>query len=297
VIQSLPICEICTRSFNDKKSLNNHLKSTNHGSECPECQKMFNGPTSFKSHYSAVHNANQSSNKPTTKDVKVKFFKCTACMQTFDNQQNLWSHKYNAHSNGIFCFCQKWFSNKTLLEEHIQSRHPYEVYHIMSYNKQMSTACGLSITRRVKYNDYNYIKKNIKPEKSCKKCNRIFVKNFQGKSPFSVYHIKSERNYRSSLCGVREFKRIKYEDYEKIKNNIKLDQRCENCLLVYEKKRDDLEKYKLNDTGYMSIQSDKEPDIEIMVGKSLVTQCNYCNQHFYMSESFCYECKKDMRKE
>ena len=95
--------------------------------------------------------------------AKVMPFLCSHCGKGYKYRQGLRAHVKASHENGYICyFCDKTFSNKTLLDSHLNG-HNLEKPHTCEY-------CGKSYQSRNSLSEHKCRTQNHQ----CKECGKLF---------------------------------------------------------------------------------------------------------------------------
>ena len=109
-------CQICHRTFNDKRNLNRHF-NTRHLKlkpyRCEHCGKSYGQSQDLNRHKKAVH-------------LKQKSYGCIICKKKFAYQNDLARHIRNVHQKvkNLSCtFCDKRFTRSQEVKIHIFSHH------------------------------------------------------------------------------------------------------------------------------------------------------------------------------
>ena len=133
------LCDICSKTFKEKKSLRRHMKSH---------------------------------------DSSIKY-KCTSCTQYFKSEDDFQKHRNDRHSKTHLCsFCGMMFKKKHSLDEHItlyghNGKSDGTGVYICPFEN-----CRKRYTRLIKYEGHLNRHTNTKPY-SCKICSKTFSETYR----------------------------------------------------------------------------------------------------------------------
>ena len=161
-------CQTCEESFESQEEFKDHMETVHKEKYCLFCRKYFS-PEDFANH---------------DKDKHI----CEICQKRVYSK---WHHKNLKHDEKSNCckYCDKTFSNNTLLQTHI----------LQAHIKPLSCdVCDYTCGTQSQLNKHNNSHDNI--IYSCEKCNLTFKSNYRKKIHILEVHMK-KFDYECSKCN------------------------------------------------------------------------------------------------
>ncbi|XP_053699067.1 zinc finger protein 665-like [Sabethes cyaneus] len=154
------LCEVCAKSFKDKKSLKDHLEIVHQGIKrfrCDICNKCFTRNGSLAEHKLIQH-------------AGIKQFSCNICGKAFGKEDSLKTHLTVHLGKRFRCeVCSKTFLKRAFLNAHIGKAHPSE-------NGPKPFACSVckkSFSSSYHLKNHQLIHTNDRPQR-CEQCGASF---------------------------------------------------------------------------------------------------------------------------
>ena len=198
-------CDQCDKSYEVKSSLKVHIKTVHEGKrdhKCKECDKSYTQKATLDAHISAIHT-----------QIKQQ---CPKCEMSFTTKRHRRDHLNRVHGEEKEkCFvCYKMIC-KSLLEDHIKSKHEFYTkydlgYGIVDHNlknpeqkRYQCNQCDKSYTQRGTLNQHiETIHQFVKHQ--CAKCGMIFKKRQSLRNHLKFQH--GEEKNKCDVCGKMVFK-------------------------------------------------------------------------------------------
>ena len=210
-------CLECGKKFNYKNPkkgcsmLSEHM-SKEHKKECQKCEESFESHEKFKDHREMVHKEEYCSfcriyfppeylaNHDKDKHI------CEICQERVYSK---WHHKNLKHNEKRYCckYCDKTFSNNTLLQTHILKAHI----------KPLSCdVCDYTCGTQAQLDNHN--NSHVNMSYSCEECNLTFKSNYRKKIHVLEIHEK-KFDYECSKCEKMFCLEGQLRHHMKVKHN------------------------------------------------------------------------------